>query len=104
MICWWCRLDLKLYVIAAPLVCEGGSNCVSFVRVLFVTIDSIGLMVDASVLLCLEGVCLVSLSLCRVLHVLARLCRFVLDCGQRVLCPPHWSVYCRIPGPRFVAG
>jgi hypothetical protein len=24
MVCWWCRLDLKLYVNAAPLVCEGG--------------------------------------------------------------------------------
>jgi hypothetical protein len=45
--------------------------------VLFVTVDSIGLMVDASVLLCLEGVCLVSLSLCRVLIVLAR---FVMFC------------------------
>ena len=86
-------------------MCEGGCNCVSFVCVLFVTVDSIGLMVDASILLCLEGVCLVSLSLCRVLIVLARffIC-FVLDCGQRVLCPPHCSVYCRVPGPRFVAG
>ena len=51
---------------------RGGSNCVSFVCVLFVTIDSIGLMIDASVLLGLEGVCLVFLSMCRVLVVLAR--------------------------------
>jgi hypothetical protein len=77
MVCWWCRHDFKLYVVAAPLVCEGGSNCVSFMCVLFVIVDSIGLMVDASVLLCLEGVCLVSLSLCRVLIVLAR---FVVFC------------------------
>ena len=57
-------------------MCEGGSNCVAFVCVLFVAVDSIGLIVDASVLLCLEGVCLVSLSLCRVLIVLARFVTF----------------------------
>jgi len=79
MVCWWRRLDLKLYVIAAPLVCEGESNCVSCMCVLFVTVDSIGLMVDAFVLLCLESVCLVSLSLCRVLIVLAR---FVMFCSR----------------------
>ncbi len=79
MVCWWCRLDLKLYVVAAQLVCEGGSACMSYVCVLFVTVDSIGLMVDASVLLSLEGGCLVSLSLCRVLIVLAR---FVMFCSR----------------------
>ena len=79
MVYLWHRLDLKLYVIAAPLVCEGGSNCVSFVCVLFVAGDSIGLMVDASILLCLEGVCLVSLSLCRVLIALPR---FVMFCSK----------------------
>ena len=80
MVCWWSRLDLRLHVIAVPLVvCEGGSNCVSFVCVLFVTVDSIGLMVDGSVLLWLEGVCLVTLSLCRVLFVLAR---FVMCCSR----------------------
>ena len=73
MVCWWCRLDFKLYVIAAPLVCDGGSNCVSFVCVLFVAADSIGLIVDTSVLLCLERFCLVSLSLRRVVIVFARL-------------------------------
>ena len=78
MVCWWSRLDLRLYVIAAPLiVCEGAYNCASFVCVLLVTVDSIGLMVDSSDLLWLEGVCLVSLSLCWVLIVLAR---FVMRC------------------------
>ena len=69
MVCWWSRLDLRLYVIAAPLVvCEGGYNCETFVCVLFDTVDSIGLnMVDGYVLLWLKDVCLVSLSLCRVL-------------------------------------
>ena len=43
MVCWWCCLDLKLYVIVAPLVCEWGCNCVSFVCVLFVTVVSLGL-------------------------------------------------------------
>jgi len=79
MVCWWCRLDLKLYVNAAPLVREGGSNCVSFACVLFVTADSIGFMVDASILLCLEGICPVSVSFCRVLIVLAR---FVMFCSR----------------------
>jgi len=77
---------------------------VSFFCVFIVSADSIGLMVDGSVLHCLENVCLVSLSLCMVLLVLARFVLFVLYCGQRVLCPPHCSGYCRISGPRLVVG
>ena len=51
----------------------------SFVCVLFVLVDSIGLMVGDSVLLCLEEVCFFSLSMCRVLFVLAR---FVMFCSR----------------------
>jgi len=64
-------LDIRLYVFAAlPASCVlRGYNCVSFVFVLFVTFDSIRHMANGSALLCLEGICLVSLSLCRVMFV-----------------------------------
>ena len=93
MVCWWNRLDLRLYVVTTPLVvCEKGSNCVSFGYVLFVTVDYIGLMVDGSVFVCLEGVCLVSLSMCRVMFVLARFVMFCSRFCSAISLPPHCNV------------
>jgi hypothetical protein len=49
---------------------------VSFMCVLFVTVDSIGHMVGGSIMFALEGFYLFSLSLYRVLFVVARFVMF----------------------------